>query len=341
MNCSRFRWSGWTGGLLVAIACFFLQSGAAQAQQVRAYASVDSVYVGERFTLSLVARHQFDTAALFPDSGTASFGDLTVLDRSAPSHRYLGSDAPGARVDSVAFTVTTFALDSARVPALPVQFASEGDTTAAASPSLLIPVRSVVPDDAGGLRGMAAPAAFPEPRWPWAVLGLVALVLLGGLYYYWRERQATEEAPAPPKTDRRSAYEIATDRLNELTPPSRAASAEAIKRFYVELTHILRTYLARMLGVAAMERTTHELLTALRGHKHVPEPALRLVQRVLEQADPVKFADATPSPDTHQEALRQTRAAIETIEKAARPKPAPDEADGEAPTPQSARHESA
>ena len=339
MDCCFSRWRQWTGGLLLAIACLGWSPGAAQAQQVRTHVSADSVYVGERFTLSLVARHRFTTAALFPDS-TASFGDLTVLGRSASSYRYLGAADPGARVDSIAYTVTTFALDSARVPALPVRFAADGDTTAAAASPRLIPVRSVVPDDAAELRGLAAPMAFPEPRWPWAVLALVALVLLGGAYYYWRERQASAEAPMPPDVDHRSSYEIATDRLDALALPPEVATADTVKRFYVDLTRILRTYLAGALGVAAMERTSHELLATLRGHKHVPPPALQRIRRVLEQADPVKFADATPAPEAHPEALRQTRAAIEAIEQAARPEPTPEDEDGEIPTRQRARHES-
>lgn len=340
MDGPHMQWKGWTGALLFALAGLFLLDAPSRAQHVQAHVSVDSVSVGERFTLSLVARHPAAAPALFPDSGTASFGDLTVLAQSAPSSRAPAPDTSEAQVDSVAYTVTTFALDSARVPALPVRFTADGDTTSAATPSLTIPVRSVVPDDAEAMRGLAAPTAFPEPRWPWVVLGLAALILLGGLYYFWRERRATEDAAPLPTMDRRSSYEIATDRLDALTLPPQTASAETIKRFYVDLTHILRTYLARTLGVAAMERTSQELLTVLRGHADVPDSVLRVIQGVLEQADLVKFADATPSPETHQEMLRQTRAAIEAIEAAAHPDPPPDVADEE-PSPSSAGHESA
>ena len=81
-------------------------------------------------------------------------------------------------------------------------------------------------------------------------------------------------------------------------------------------------------------------MSGLRGQKHVPPSALQRIRHVLEQADPVKFADATPAPEAHQEALRQTRTAIESIEQAARPEPTPEDEDGEIPTRQRARHES-
>ena len=45
---------------LAAAATLFVEVGTLQAQRVEAYISEDSVNVGDRFTLTLVAMHGFD-----------------------------------------------------------------------------------------------------------------------------------------------------------------------------------------------------------------------------------------------------------------------------------------
>lgn len=299
-----------------------LHASPAQAQSVRLHVSADSVSVGERFTVSLVATHRFSSTPLFPaaDGGSEVFGDLDVIRRADPQHRDLDTDEPGMRVDSVAYEVTTFALDTARVPALPVRFAAEGDTTTAATNPKLIPVRSTVPPDAQGLRDLAPLATFPGPLWPWLLLILAGLVILGGLAYYWRQRRSSDDAserdaaPAPPPTP---PIEEARQRLQKLRQTN-LESLDDPTPFYVELADLLRTYLARRLSVPALERTTAELLSALRRHPQVPDQAIAAVQSALEQADLVKFADARPNPPDHRAALDAAETALDRVESALR-----------------------
>lgn len=309
--------------ILLTIVLSLLALQAAQAQQVRTYLSADSVSVGERFTLSLVVRHRFTSTALFPapDAGSDVFGDLDVLARGESHKRYLGRDDPGARIDSVAYEVTTFALDSARVPALPVRLATAQDTSTATSPPRIIPVRSVVPSDAKGVRDLAPPASFPAPRWPWILLMAAALVMAGLAYYWWTRRESEQPAPAPEPAPKPSVspYTVATRRLQRLQQATDLDDASSIKSFYVELSDLLRTYLAHRLHIAALERTTPELVELLHQRPDVPAQAVNRIESALEQADLAKFADAHPPPETSQAALDDTRATLDTIEDALRP----------------------
>lgn len=309
---------------LVLFALLLLFPSATHAQEVRAYVSADTVAVGERFTLSLVAEHNFQMTATFPPADTAEpFGDLTVLSRSEAEHRYLGTDRPGTRVDSVAYEVTTFALDTARVPALTVELTSQSDTLTAASTPFTVPVRSVVPPDAQELRDLAPQAEFPRPLWPYVLLGLAALALLGLLgYYLWQRRQPEAEREAEPvPSPAVSPYESAQRRLRRLEHTTDFGDPDAVKPFYTEIADLLREYLARRLGVAAHERTTRELLHALRQHRALSEGAIGRIRRVLEKADLVKFADVRPAPDENRTALNETRAALDAVEEALRPTP--------------------
>ena len=307
------------GGLLGLI---LLLSGppAASAQTVRATASVDSVRIGERFTVSVTVTHRVLSSVAFPSdtAGPAVFGDLEVFARSAVSRRYRGADDPGVQVDSVAYEVATFALDTARVPPLPVQFVASGDTTQVRTQPLLIPVQSTVSSEAQGLRGMAPLATFPGPWWPWVLLTMVLLVLAVGAIYYWREWTATSRdgtaAQAPPPAI--PPYEAAMHRLDALERTTNWSEPDALETFFVELSTLVRRYVADRLGVAALERTTTELVRALHHEPALPAAAVDDVREVLKQSDLVKFADRRPASQEGRAALRTAREAIDAIERA-------------------------
>lgn len=297
---------------------------AAQPAQVRvkAHVGADSVRVGERFTVSLTAAHNAQTEVLFPpaDAGPVLFGDLDVVRRSPVQSRYLGADRPGTRVDSVAYTVATFAVDTARVPALPVQVVAGTDTLRAASARRAIPVVSVVGPDAQGLRDLAPLVAFPQPVWPWVLLLLVGLTAAGGAAYWWWLRQQPDEAmPPPPEPDPTvPPYEHAMTRLDalhnqDLDDPS------AVKRYFVELSTILRMYLSRRLDVRAMEHTTPEVVDALRTRSDLSDAVIERIRGLLDQADQVKFADVRPAPTVSRKTHTAVRSVIGSVEATQRP----------------------
>ncbi|MFB6247199.1 MAG: hypothetical protein ABEL97_01360 [Salinibacter sp.] len=299
-------------GLLVLLGWSLL--GAAVAQpRLDVHVSVDSVRIGERFVVSVVAEHRggVDVAFPAPDAGPGTFGELEVLGRSARRRRAAG----GRQVDSVAYTTTTFALDSVRVPSLPVRVIADGDTSTMQTPARTARVVSVVGPDAEGIHGVAPPAPFPRPLWTWGVLALVAAALLGGAaYLWWRRGREPKSQPSGgrPAVDR-TPYEAARSRIRRLEA-SDLSDPDAVPPFYVELSQALRVYLAREWDVAALERTTREVVNTLDGHPDVPDEAVSRVRAVLELADLVKFADARPAAEDHEKALREARSALEALE---------------------------
>jgi hypothetical protein len=303
------------------------REAAAQPVRFETRVSTDSVAVGERFTVSIVAEHGPATTVSFPalDAGGVLFGELEALGRSAVQTRRRGG---GRRVDSVAYEVTTFALDSVRVPPLPVQVAAGRDTTIQNAPARTVTVVSVVGPDAKGMHGVAPIAAFPRPWWTWGLLGLVGTGVLAGLAYLWwrrRRRRASPSARSRPASDQ-TPYEAATSRIRQLESYD-LSDPDAVKPFYVELSNALRVYLVRELGVTALERTTREVVEALEHRPDVPTTATNRIRAVLQLADLVKFADIHPSSDDHEKALREARAALDAIEAAPR-SAEPDAVDG-------------
>lgn len=311
----RVGWISLLASLLV------LSPSTATGQVVRATVSADSVYIGEPFTLSVIATHRFSAPASFPSvpADTASFGDLDALEQSAVNARDLGADDPGARVDSVAYVVTTFALDTARVPPLTVRIAADNDTLTLTTSPLRIPVRSTVPADAEGLRGLTPLASFPASSWPWMLLTLTALALLAGLAYAWyRYRTAPDEerlpsAPSPPPIP---PYEAACQQLDALEQETDWTRPEDLEVLFVELATILRRYIAHRMTAPALERTTGEIIHMLRAVSTLPREAVDAVEQVLTRADLVKFADRRPTGREARTALKATRATLDAIERA-------------------------
>lgn len=311
--------------------CLLLSSAPAAGQAVRATASVDSVRIGERFTISLVALHRFNSSVVFPsdNAGPEVFGDLEVFSRTAVSERYLGPSQPGMRVDSITYEVATFALDTARVPPIPVRVAMGSDTVQVRTARLRIPVQSTVSADAQGLRDMAPLATFPGPRWPWILLAIVFLVLVAGLVYFWREWNASseEEVPSPPPSI--TPHEAALHRLDALEHHTDWNDPNVLEALFVELSAVVRWYVARRLGLAALERSTAELVQMLRTESSLPAAAVDEVHAMLEQSDLVKFADKRPTSQEGRAALRTARAAVNAIERAL-PAPQTESASAEA-----------
>ncbi len=299
--------------VVAALSVVALATRPAHAQRVEAYVSVDSVSVGDRFELTLVALHGFDSEPSFPDAAAEDsvFGDLVVLGITTAGSQLMGT----SRLDSVVYEVTTFALDTARVPPLLVSFNAEADMM---SDSLFLPMISLVAADAETIRDLAPLVDFSGPLWPYVLLVLALLTGLGLLLYYLRQRKKTPEPepPAPTPEPTISPYDAALARLRTLESTDLAV-ADEIKPYFVELSDALRTYLEDGLGIPALERTTRELMHEF-DHQQVrhklPGGAPQRVHGILELADLVKFAEFKPPSTQSEMILGETRKTVDVIE---------------------------
>ncbi|MDC6362268.1 MULTISPECIES: hypothetical protein [Flavobacteriaceae] len=128
----------------------------------------------------------------------------------------------------------------------------------------------------------------------WVLLGLL---VVGGLVYWFflRKKPLTEEekvALLPP-------YDRALMELKKLEN-SRYLIQDEYKKYYSELTDIVRLYLEDEVHVSAMESTTEQLITKLEmlkdaGELKLDDETLKQFQKILQTADLVKFAKSKPA----------------------------------------------
>ena len=134
-------------------------------------------------------------------------------------------------------------------------------------------------------------ADFKNYLW-WLLGALILLAII--LYFVLRKKETKEEIEAriPP-------YQLALIRLNELDE-KQLWQKNKIKQYYVELTDIVRTYIERELKIPALESTTDELLETIKdfnfssGTLNIPEETVAKLNRLLKEADLVKFAKFKP-----------------------------------------------
>lgn len=142
----------------------------------------------------------------------------------------------------------------------------------------------------------------------WIVLGLL---VIGGLVYWFflRKKPLTEEekvALLPP-------YDRALLQLKELEN-SKYLIQDDYKKYYSELTNIMRSYLEEDVHVAALESTTDQLIERLEllrdsGELDLDEDTIQQFKKVLQTADLVKFAKSKPETKV----ALQDRAAVEQL----------------------------
>lgn len=132
--------------------------------------------------------------------------------------------------------------------------------------------------------------------WKWLLIIGIGLLVIGGLVYWFflRPKPLTEEekvALLPP-------YDRALLQLKELEN-SRYLIQDEFKKYYSELTNIVRSYLEEEVHVSALESTTDQLIERLEllkdaGELKLEDETLQQFKQVLQTADLVKFAKSKP-----------------------------------------------
>ena len=142
------------------------------------------------------------------------------------------------------------------------------------------------------------PIAFAKAdnSWIWKLFLLLMLIagIAAAIYWYVKRNQKQKIIEIVYKTP----IEKATSMLNNLEKKELWQKGE-VKNYYSELTDIARNYIEEAIEIPAMESTTAELIAGLRLASKKKKMSLSAeiienLERVLQQADLVKFAKSQP-----------------------------------------------
>lgn len=185
--------------------------------------------------------------------------------------------------------------------------------------SIRVEVSNVVVDTLKQKMFDIKPIAEPTSNhsWIWKLLLILLLLAAIGAFVYWwikiRQKKKIEQEIY------KTPIEKATSLLNTLEKKELWQKGE-IKAYYSELTDIARNYIEEAIEIPAMESTTSELIEGLRvaslkKKMALSQETIENLERVLKQADLVKFAKSKPLDFEITEDRKKIEKSIITLDK--------------------------
>ncbi len=259
--------------------------------------------IGDLVTYTVEVIHADSLRVEMPGLG-ANLGGFEIRDYTVHDPR-----KKNGRVESVVdYVISTFFTGEFEIPPLTVRYFTPGDSVGRtlSTGAIRVTVESVKPSEAGDIRDIKPPLEIPRNWWllvRWIALGLgFAGLMSAGVLLYLRRKAGKSLLPVREEPQR-PPHETAREALDALTASDLLAKGE-IKRFYTELSEIIRKYIGGRFFVVAMEMTTTEVLDGLSKYDMEPE-VFSLFRDFLHACDLVKFAKYVPLEEEHAEAVRQ------------------------------------
>ncbi len=160
-------------------------------------------------------------------------------------------------------------------------------------PPIRIKVKQNLPNDVSKVEPRPY-AGLYAVRFPWKAFALIllAIILSSALFVWWFSRRKRKEDEGSPV---RPYWEVARDRLKALKKSSLVELGH-FRKFYYDLTEILRYYIQHRFGIPAMEMTNTEFLMVL-NRLDLPSDVKDRLRDLIRRSGPVKYAQESVSPE--------------------------------------------
>ncbi len=303
-TANRFSGLGRWAGTMVLLLGLTFSSLAQQVPKVSSSVDTTAIKIGEQVRFTVTVEADSTARVIFPEGQT--FSPLETVEA-------FKTDTT-RRLDRMTlqkiYALTQFDSGNYLLPTQRIEIDGKGYFT----DSLIVSVSSVEVDTVTKEFYDIKPLIPVEknnasiPFYVWVILG--SLLLLAVLLWYILKRkplsQEEEEALLPP-------YDRALLELKRLEK-SKYLIQEEYKKYYSELTEIVRSYLEEDVHISALESTTDQLIAKLElmkdaGELKIEDETIRQFKRILDTADLVKFARSKPESSRAEE----DRKAIEQI----------------------------
>lgn len=153
-------------------------------------------------------------------------------------------------------------------------------------------IKTILPEDANFLDWLYY--FFTHP----VVVAIVILLLAFlGFYAFMQYRKGSDKVI--PKTPE----EIALERLEALKTDDPLATTD-FKAFHTQISFTLRAYINGRFKISALERPTSEIMPQIQPHPLMKADLFEELKTVLEHADLIKFAKASPLDIANKKALQ-------------------------------------
>lgn len=307
MDNSKIRITLLTG----VLACFSFVFSNAQ-PSVKSTIGRNEILIGEQFKLTVTANYsEGDRVAwlAIPDS----IRHFEVIDRSKIDSLYTDHQLSG-----VTQTITFTSFDSGQWTLPPFRIGInpvKGDTTYNFfTDAFPVTVSFSVSDTTSQLKDIKPirQVEVSNYLWYWLVGGVLLLIILGILLWYFLRNKKKVEQPVVTKSSL-SAYDEAIMELKKLEAYN-FADATDVKRVHTRIGEILKNYLSRRENDNYLNKTTGDVLILLKDIG-VNSDLLAKIAAAMRSGDAVKFAKYLPDPEETTECISSVKQLIESFKQ--------------------------
>ncbi|MDR2130947.1 MAG: BatD family protein [Odoribacteraceae bacterium] len=284
--------------VLFIIALLGCTAGTMKAQQAEYSAGVDTSYllIGDQVRLTLTVKDGAGTKVTFPPLRDTVVRGLEIVAGPERDSMYLKKE--NRMIARESYVLTAFDTGVYVIPAMPIKIEREGYSTILLTDPIRLIVNTYAVDKEKGIADIVLPKGAPwnfAELLPYLFWGGVALVACAGIVVLItrlrsRKSLSRDERPAIPP------YVLAIQALDEIREEKPWQHGKT-KEYYTRLTETLRGYMEGELEIPALEQTTSEILLALKEREEVSARDRERLEELLDTADLVKFAKASPLPD--------------------------------------------
>lgn len=282
--------------LIVILATAFGSTGA-NAQNVRVKATIDTnnVLIGDQIKLLLQCQSDKKTNIVMPQIPD-SIGKLEIVRRS----KIDTVDTAGNYSLKQTLIITSFDSGMHVLPPITFMFEKEGlaELYPLATDTIFLKFRTVPVDTALAIKDikgpMDSPLTFAEIL-PY-IIGAWVIIAIGVLiWYFWIRRKKLARRELLDYDPSIPAHIIALEALKQLDA-EKLWQKGAVKQYYIRMSDIVRVYIERRFEFLALDMTSGEITTAMRGLVSNNE-LIEKLNKILEIADLAKFAKYQPLAD--------------------------------------------
>ncbi len=260
----------------------------------------NKILIGDQVRLSLEVIRDNQTQIQWPDLGSVikidSAHEIEILSFTTDT-----INQKDTKKEIRTYTLTVFDSGYYVIPPVALKYKNNpGDSFSIAnSEALLLTVKGIEIDTAAAIKPIKEPLTMPfhlREILTEILIGAGVLALIAGVILYFSLRK---KKPVLIKrfVRKEPPHEVALNKLRELDEKKLWQQGD-IKRYYSELSEIIREYIEGRYNIPALESTSDEIMERidLTGITGKLREDFRLM---LQTSDLVKFAKANPLPDEH------------------------------------------
>ena len=273
---------------------------------VTARLDTSSITIGEQTTLHISIEGGENKTIHLPQLNELNLGAIEALEITTDTIQ----DNDGRKSIKQHIIITSFEVGKHFVDGIRIGIIDGGNTVfIAPSDTLALCVSYLADADTAKCEVMkdALPLKEPMTFWEiarWILWCLIAAAMAAIIVWIIKRRKEHKPIVVLPKAkpvpaDRKALSELEALRRKELWQKGR------IKKYYTEITDIVRRFLRNMYGISAAEMTTRQTLQAFHGIEDWSENSESMLRQLLQKADMVKFAKSQPESYEHDAAMQK------------------------------------